>query len=64
MLLVDRSNGCSPDMEAAWRSVAFGSFTRLTSLDTRGMATELAQVLAAALDLHLPTATATTTTTK
>jgi hypothetical protein len=38
-------------MEAAWRSVAFGSFTRLRSFDTRTMAEQLASVLADALAL-------------
>jgi len=50
-VLVDRASQCDADMEAAWRSVAFGSFTRLRSFDTRTMAEQLASVLADALAL-------------
>jgi hypothetical protein len=53
VLLVDRSNGCTPDMELAWATVAFGSFTRLTTLDTKAAASELGQVYANALGLTL-----------
>lgn len=54
LLLLDRSNWCSGEMEEAWRSVAFGSFTRLEHLDnTRTMAIELAQIYAKALGVSL-----------
>lgn len=55
LLLVDRSNGCTPGMELDWATVAFGSFTRLTHLDTRAMATEIAQIYATALGFTLST---------
>lgn len=51
MVLIDRSNGCTSDMEAAWRSVAFGSFTRLTRLNVQDMASEMGDVFANALGL-------------
>jgi hypothetical protein len=57
MLLVDRSGGCDPAMEAAWRTVAFGSFVRLKTFDTKAMAEQLAQIFAAAIDLQMPTDT-------
>jgi len=53
MLLVDRSGGCDPALEAAWRSVPFGSFTRLRTFDTRAMAHQLAQIAAATLSLEI-----------
>jgi hypothetical protein len=53
MVLVDRSNSCSPEMEKAWGTVAFGSFTRLPDLDTTAMAMTLANVYANALGLSL-----------
>lgn len=54
MVLVDRSNGCSGEMEATWKTVPFGSFTRLRSFETRPMARQLAETFAAAIDLELP----------
>lgn len=53
MLLVDCSNGCSEEMEQAWRTVAFGSFTRLPHFDTKAMAMVLATVYAQSLGLSL-----------
>jgi von Willebrand factor type A domain len=51
MLLVDRSGGCDAEMERAWQSVAFGSFTRLDVFDTTAMAYQLANSFAACLGL-------------
>lgn len=51
LLLVDRAHQCDAAMEAAWRTVAFGSFTRLGTFNTRGMAEQLAGQLADALGL-------------
>ena len=53
MLLVDCSNGCSEEMEQAWRTVAFGSFTRLPHFDTKAMAMALATAYAQSLGLSL-----------
>ncbi len=60
MLLIDRSGGCSPDLENAWRTVAFGSFTRLPHLDTNDMALTLARIYADALGLSLSKTSPTT----
>ena len=57
MLLVDRSHQCDAQMEAAWRSVAFGSFTRLESFETSVMAHKLAAVVADSLGLEGPSPT-------
>jgi hypothetical protein len=54
MILVDRSNGCTPEMESTWKTVPFGSFTRLRSFETKPMARQLAETFAAAIDLELP----------
>lgn len=51
MLLVDRGNGCSPDLQAQWRSVAFGSFTVLNHLDVTEMANQLVAIYADTLGL-------------
>jgi hypothetical protein len=56
MVLVDRSGGCDPAREAAWNSVAFGSFTRLKTFDTGEMARQLAEVFAASIGLQMPAA--------
>jgi hypothetical protein len=53
MLLIDCSNGCSEEMEEAWRTVPFGSFTRLPHFDTTAMAMALAAVYAQSLGLSL-----------
>ena len=55
VLLIDRSNGCTDAMEAAWRGVAFGSFTRLRTFDTRAMATQIADIFATGLELETQT---------
>jgi hypothetical protein len=62
MLLVDRSGGCDPNMEAAWRGCAFGSFTRLRTFDTEAMSHQLADIAATTLGLEMPHATTSTTT--
>ena len=56
MLLIDCWNGCSEEMEQAWRTVAFGSFTRLPHFDTMAMAMALATVYAQSLGLSLGSA--------
>jgi len=53
MLLIDCWNGCSEEMERAWRTVAFGSFTRLPHFDTKAMAMALAAVYAQSLGLSM-----------
>jgi hypothetical protein len=59
LLLVDCSNGCSEEMEKVWRTVAFGSFTRLPHFDTKAMAMALATVYAQSLGLSLASTFAT-----
>lgn len=59
LFLVDCSNGCSEEMEHAWRTVAFGSFTRLPHFDTQAMAMALATVYAQSLGLSLDSAATT-----
>lgn len=54
VLLVDRSNGCSPALEAEWRRLPLGSFRRLDHLDTPHLAWQLGDVLAETLGLELP----------
>lgn len=53
LLVIDCSSGCSEDMEQAWRTVAFGSVTRLPHFDTQAMAMALATVYAQSLGLSL-----------
>lgn len=53
MLLVDRSHGCDPLTETAWRRAAFASFVRLESFDRRAMAVQLASTVAESLGLAL-----------
>jgi hypothetical protein len=56
LLLVDCSTGCSGEMEQAWRTVAFGSLTRLPHFDTEAMAMALATVYAQSLGLSIDSA--------
>ncbi|MBB3602769.1 hypothetical protein FHT40_002430 [Mycolicibacterium sp. BK556] len=63
MLLVDRSTGCTEEIEKDWATVAFGSFTRLPDLDTTAMAMSLANIYANALGLSLAPAKPTTSKT-
>lgn len=58
MLLVDRSGGCGAGMEADWRSVAFGSFTRLQTFETAAMSRQLAEIFAGSMGLSMPAARA------
>ncbi len=54
LLLVDRSNYCTDELEDQWRQVAFGSFTRLERLDdTSTLAIQLGKIYAKALGLTL-----------
>ncbi|SOD73507.1 hypothetical protein SAMN05892883_2801 [Jatrophihabitans sp. GAS493] len=55
LILIDPLNWCSPAMEDDWRSVAFGSVTRIEDLSVRNLATELAGIYAASLGLALGT---------
>lgn len=55
--LVDRANGCTPDMEAAWRSLPLGSFTRLQSFDLADITTQIVTIFATSLGLTAPTIT-------
>lgn len=57
MCLVDRANGCTPQMEAAWRTVKFGSFTRLNHLDVSSMTAQLVDIYATTLGLTTSTRT-------
>lgn len=59
LVLIDPLHGCTPDMEAAWRSVNFGSVTRIDDLSVKNVATTIAQLCADALSLTLGTATPT-----
>lgn len=54
VLLVDRSNGCSPALEAEWQRLPLGSFRRLDHLDTAHLAWQLGDVLAETLGLQIP----------
>jgi Mg-chelatase subunit ChlD len=63
MILVDRSGGCDGAMEAAWKTVAFGSFTRLRTFSTPEMAQQLAVIFATSLGLEMPKTKADTTNT-
>jgi hypothetical protein len=51
LCLIDRSGGCGPDLEAQWRTVAFGSFTRFAKLDVTSVAREMAALYADTLGL-------------
>lgn len=62
LILIDPRGGCGPEMEANWRSVAFGSLTRVQDLSVRNLATTIAELYADALGLELGTATPTAST--
>ncbi|MGC0368841.1 hypothetical protein [Microbacterium sp. SLBN-111] len=51
LCLIDRRGGCGPDLEAQWRTVEFGSFTRFAKLDVGSVAREMAALYAGALGL-------------
>lgn len=44
LCLIDKARMCTPDMEAAWRTVAFGSFTRFEQLDVRSIAHQMVSI--------------------
>ncbi|TWP34421.1 VWA domain-containing protein [Leekyejoonella antrihumi] len=54
MVLIDRMHWCTPVMEANWRTVSFGSFSRIEHLDVSTMAHQLGIIYAHALGLSLP----------
>lgn len=53
LVLIDPLHGCSPEMEADWRKVPFGSVTRIDDLTVRNVATTIAELCAAAIGLQL-----------
>jgi len=53
LVLIDPRHGCTESMENDWRSVAFGSVTRIEDLSVRNVATTIAQLCASALGLRL-----------
>lgn len=55
LILIDPLHGCTEAMENAWRSVAFGSVTRIEDLTVRNVAATVAQLCVATLDLQLDT---------
>lgn len=55
LVLIDPMHGCSEAMENDWRSVAFGSVTRIEDLSVRNVATTIAQLVADSLGLQLGT---------
>lgn len=58
LVLIDPLHGCTEAMEDAWRSVAFGSVTRIDDLTVRNVATTIAQLCVDTLDLQLNTGVA------
>lgn len=59
LVLIDPLHGCSPEMEADWRKVPFGSVTRIDTLTVRNVATTIAELCAAAIGLQLKATPAT-----
>jgi hypothetical protein len=59
LVIIDPLHGCSPEMEDDWRSVAFGSVTRIDDLSVKNVAVTVAHLCADALGLTLGTATST-----
>lgn len=57
LILIDPLRGCNPEMEDDWRSVPFGSVTRIDQLSVKNVATTIAELCAAAIGLHLGIAT-------
>lgn len=51
LCLIDRLGGCGPELEAQWRSVDFGSFTRFAKLDVGSVARGMAELYARTLGL-------------
>lgn len=54
ILLVDRSSGCDPGIEASWRSLPIASFTRLNDNDVGHMATQIADLLCRKIGARMP----------
>lgn len=54
LLLVDRLQACTPDLEAAWRSLQLASFTRLAVNDPAQLSWQVADVLLRSRGLTLP----------
>lgn len=59
LVLIDPLHGCTEAMENDWRSVNFGSVTRIEDLSVQNVATTVAQLCANALGLRLATPTTT-----
>jgi hypothetical protein len=55
LCLIDRFNGCTPEIEAAWKTIPWNSFTRLDALDVRALGVQLAHVYATATGLSIAT---------
>ena len=54
VLLIDHGKGCDDRLEAAWRQLSLGSFTRLNVNDTHRMAWQLADIATKAVGLTMP----------
>lgn len=54
ILLVDRSRGCTPDLEATWRSLPIASFTRLDDNDVAHMAHQIADLICRKIGARMP----------
>lgn len=55
ILLVDRSRGCSPELEATWRSLPIGSFSRLDDNDVAHLAHQIADLICRKIGARMPT---------
>lgn len=56
LVLIDPLHGCTENMEDEWRSVNFGSVTRIEDLSVRNVAATVAELCCAALGLKLDVA--------
>jgi hypothetical protein len=57
LVLIDPLRGCTPQMEDDWRSVPFGSVTRINDLSVKNVAMIIAELCATAIGLQLGTTT-------
>lgn len=57
LVLIDPLHGCTEQMEAEWRSVPFGSVTRIDDLTVTNIATTIAELCASAIGLQCRTTT-------